>query len=56
VRDSGFFIVTFIGDEELLGATSGFKNGTISFPPFPSCSLAGSIAPKGGGNLSLVVS
>jgi hypothetical protein len=55
VCDGGFFVATLADDEELLRSTSGFKNGTRSFPPFPSCSLAGSIAPKGGGNLSLVV-
>jgi hypothetical protein len=55
VRNGGFFIVTLAGDEELLQSTSGFKNRTRSFPSFPSWSLAGSIAPKGGENLSSVV-
>jgi hypothetical protein len=56
VRDVGFFVATLASDEELLWATSGFKNGMRSFLPFPSCSLAGSIAPKGDRNLSSVCS
>jgi hypothetical protein len=55
VCDSGFFVATLADDEELLRSTSGFKNGTRNFSLFPSCSLAGSIAPKGDRNLSSVV-
>jgi hypothetical protein len=55
VRDNDFFVATLAGDEELLRSTSSFKNGTRSFPMFPSFSLADSIAPKGGENLSLMV-
>jgi hypothetical protein len=55
VCDGRFFIATLADDEELLGSTSGFKNGTRTFPLFHSCSMAGSITPKGSGNLSLVV-
>jgi hypothetical protein len=55
VHDGGLFVVTLVGDEELLRSTSGFKNRMRSFPPFPSCSVASSIAPKGDRNLSSVV-
>jgi hypothetical protein len=53
--DGGFFVVTFTDVEELLRSTSGFMNWTRSFPPFPSCSWGGSIAPKGDRNSSSVV-
>jgi hypothetical protein len=53
--NDGFFITTLAGVMELLWSASGIKNRMRSFPLFPSCSLADSIAPKGDENSSSVV-